>query len=206
MLERRSLTLVFIAGVVMHLSLSLAAVAAAPQERVRGTLEAVAAVMHDPLLQGSDNAAERKQRVRHIILDTFDFEEMAPGTLGAHWDRLTAQQRTAFVSLFGDLFERSYNRLVLRFLGDRETAYGTVSSEQDRAIVRTTLVVRKTEERLPVDYRLIEKGQRWAVFDVVVDGISLAQNYRAQFDKILRSSSYETLVQKIRRKLAQEPA
>jgi phospholipid transport system substrate-binding protein len=76
--------------------------------------------------------------------------------------------------------------------------------ERDHASVQTTLVRRKTNEQLPVEYRLIEKGGRWAVFDVVVDGVSLTLNYRAQFDKIIRSSSYDMLVEKIKAKLEQE--
>ena len=66
--------------------------------------------------------------------------------------------------------------------------------------MRTTLVVRRTKERLPVDYHLIEKAQRWSVSDVVVDGISLGQNYRAQFDRIIRSSSYDELLRRMKSK------
>jgi phospholipid transport system substrate-binding protein len=155
-------------------------------------------VLKDPSLQGPDKQAERQQRVRQIILDTFDFEEMAKLALGPYWDRLTPpQQRTQFVSLFGTLFERSYNSLVLRFLAERQTIYGREAITQDRAVVQTTLVDQKTNGELPVEYRLIDKDQRWAVFDVSVDGVSLAQNYRAQFNRIIRNSSYDTLLQQI---------
>jgi len=95
---------------------------------------------------------------------------------------------------------------VLKFLPGRKTSYGKGSIEKERAVVQTTLVVPKTEEKLPVDYRLIEKGQRWAVFDVVVDGVSMAGNYRAQYEKILRTSSYKTLVRKIKSKLEEGPS
>ena len=194
-----------IAGLVsLSIGLARPALAAGPQERVGEILAAVSAVMQDPQLQGSVHQMERQQRVRSIIVDAFDFAEMGRVALGAHWSRLTAEQQTEFISLFGDLFERSYNRLVLRFLSERETVYGAVSHEQDRATVQTTLVVRKTNEQLPVTYRLLDKGGQWAVFDVVVDGVSLALNYRAQFDKIIRSSSYDALIQKIKSKLEQE--
>lgn len=196
-----------IAGLVgLGIGLARPALAAGPQERVGEILAAVSAVMHDPQLQGSDHQMERKQRIRKIIFDAFDFAEMSRVALGAHWARLTAEQQTEFTSLFGDLFERSYNRLVLRFLPERETVYGAVSREQDRATVQTTLVVRRTNEQLPVNYRLLEKGGQWAIFDVVVDGVSLTLNYRAQFDKIIRSSSYESLIQKIKDRLEQEPS
>jgi hypothetical protein len=102
--------------------------------------------MQDPQLQGSDKVGELRQRVRGIILETFDFEEMSRVTLRGHWDRLTALQQTEFVILLGNPFECSYNHLVLRFLPKRETTYGTKSIEQDRAVVQTTLIVHKTDE------------------------------------------------------------
>jgi phospholipid transport system substrate-binding protein len=161
-------------------------------------------VLDDPQLQGPDQERERTRRVRSIIHDAFAFEEMAREALGAHWARLTPQQREEFIPLFGDVFERSYNRLVVKFLPGRQTSYGKEAVEQERATVQTTLVVPKMQEQLGVEYRLIEKAQRWAVFDVVVDGVSIAGNYRAQFDRILRTSSYDSLVQQIKRKLEQE--
>jgi phospholipid transport system substrate-binding protein len=184
-------------AVLLLLSVARPALAAGPQERIQKVLDAVAAVLKDPSLQGPGKQAERQQRVRQIIFDTFDFEEMAKLALGPYWDRLTPQQRTQFVSLFGTLFERSYNSLVLRFLAERQTVYGREVITQDRAVVQTTLVDQKTNGELPVEYHLIDKGQRWAVFDVIVDGVSLAQNYRAQFDQIIRNSSYDTLLQRI---------
>lgn len=204
MSQARMTLLVFSLALLMQLILSPAASAATAQVRVREILEVVSAVIQDPQLQGVDRAAERTQRVQRIIVDAFDFEEMARLTLGASWDRLTLQQQTEFVGLVGNLFERSYSRLVIRILPERETVYSRESIEGDHASVQTTLVRQKMHEHLPVEYRLIEKGGRWAVFDVVVDGVSLTLNYRAQFDKIIRSSSYGMLVEKIKAKLEQE--
>jgi phospholipid transport system substrate-binding protein len=167
-------------------------------------LNAVAAVLKDPSLQAPDKQAERKPCVRQIIFDRFDFQEMAKLALGAYGDRLTPQQRPEFVSLFGTLFERSYNSLVLRFLSGRQSTYGTESIAQDRAVVQTTLVDQKTNGELPIEYRLIHTDQQWAVYDVIVDGVSLALNYRAQFDRIIRNSSYNTLLQKIKSRVEEE--
>jgi phospholipid transport system substrate-binding protein len=190
-------------AVLLLLSVARPALAAGPQDQIQKVLDAVAAVLKDPSLQGPDKQAERRQRVRQIILDMFDFEEMAKLALGPYWDRLTPPQRTQFVSLFGTLFERAYNSLVLRFLAERQTVYGREAIMQDRAVVQTTLVDQKTNGELPIEYRLIDKGQRWAVFDVSVEGASPAQNYRAQFDQIIRSSSYDTLLQRIVRKVGE---
>jgi phospholipid transport system substrate-binding protein len=77
------------------------------------------------------------------------------------------------------------------------------SITQDRAVVQTTLVDQTTSGQLPVEYWLVHKDQRWAVFDVIVDGVSLALNYRAQFAQIIQSSSYDTLLQRIKGKVAE---
>jgi phospholipid transport system substrate-binding protein len=191
-------------AVLFLLSLARPTLAAGPEGQMQKALDAVAAVLKDPSLQGPDKQAERRQRVRQIILDTFDFEEMAKPALGPYRDRLTPPQRTEFISLFGTLFERSYNSLVLQFLADRQTIYGSEAITRNRAMVQTTLVDQKTNGELPVEYRLIDKDQWWAVFDVVVDGVSLAQNYRAQFEQIIRSSSYDALLQRINTKVEQE--
>jgi phospholipid transport system substrate-binding protein len=190
-------------AVSIDLGLARPARGAEPQERVQATLNAVSAILDDPTLQGADKDPERKQRVRQIILEAFDFQAMANESLGTYWGKLTPQQREEFTGLFGNLFERSYNRLVLRFLGERSTVYGTESIQQEHATVATTLVS-KRDAKLPVDYQLVRHGEQWKIYDVVIDGVSLAMNYRAQFSKILRTSSYEALVQRIKTKLEEE--
>lgn len=179
-----------------------AAAATGPREQVERTVAAVRAVIDDPALQGPAHEAERRERVRRIIHEAFAFEDMARAALGESWSRLGPAERTEFSDLFGDLFESSYNALVLRFLGASATTFGAETIEDGQALVRTTLV-RPEEGELPVDYRLVEREPgRWAMADVVVDGVSLARNYRAQFEKILRRGSYATLVEKMRLKLA----
>jgi phospholipid transport system substrate-binding protein len=176
------------------------AAAGAPQQRVRQTVDAVSAVLNDPQLQGSSNERERVAKVMH---ESFDFRAMARESLGSHWASLTPQQRDRFVGLFAQLFERSYDRLVLRFLGGSTTTYGAESVDAERAMVKTVLL-RKGGDELPVDYRLTADGGPWKISDVVVDGVSLAGNFRAQFTKTIRDSSYDALVQRIEKKLAEE--
>jgi phospholipid transport system substrate-binding protein len=177
-----------------------AAPGAGPLERVQATLQTLAVILEEPTPQGAKAEEERKQRVQQVIYEAFDFHEMARESLGPYWGTLTPLQRNEFTELFGSLFERSYNRLVLRFLGERETLYGATSVKQDRAVVATTLLG-KQDARLPVDYHVVRHGEQWAIYDVSIDGVSLAMNYRAQFSKILRTSSYEVLARRIKTKL-----
>jgi phospholipid transport system substrate-binding protein len=179
------------------------ALAGAPQERVRQTVDAVSAVVNDPQLQASSKEHDRRERVVRIMHESFDFSTMARESLGSHWAHLAPEQRERFVGLFAQLFERSYDRLVLRFLGGSSTTYGADSVDAERAVVKTALH-RKGGDELPVDYRLTADGGVWKISDVVVDGVSLAGNFRAQFTKTIRASSYDALVQRIETKLAEE--
>ena len=174
-LKRRNPLWAFILAMLISMSFSRPALAAGPQARVLGILEAVSAVMHDPQLQGSEKEGERKQRVRQIIVDTFDFDEMARMALGSHWTGLTSPQRTEFVDLFGDVlralihppgaavFARARGKV---WRGDHHT---TSRGGEDH--LRRQEDQRAAPRRLPSP----EKDQRWSVYDVVVDGISLAQ-------------------------------
>ena len=171
--------------------------------RVRQTVDAVSAVVNDPQLQASSKEHDRRERVVKVMHESFDFGTMAHESLGPHWASLTPEQRDRFVGLFTQLFERSYDRLVLRFLGGSATTYGAESVDAERAVVKTALL-RKGGDELPIDYRLTAAGGVWKISDVVVDGVSLAGNFRAQFAKTIRASSYDALVQRIEAKLAAE--
>ncbi|TMA86807.1 MAG: ABC transporter substrate-binding protein [Deltaproteobacteria bacterium] len=179
------------------------ALAGAPQERVRQTVDGVSAVVKDPQLQASSKEHDRRERVAKVMHESFDFRTMARESLGPHWASLTPEQQDRFVGLFTQLFERSYDRLVLRFLGGSTTTYGAESVDAERAVV-TTALLRKGGDELPIDYRLTADGGVWKISDVVVDGVSLAGNFRAQFVKTIRASSYDALVQRIEAKLAAE--
>lgn len=177
----------------------LPAHAAGPRDRVATMLTAIGGVLRDPAAQAADGKGTRERRVREAIFDTFHFDEMARISLGPHWQTLSPAQREEFVRVFGDFFERSYNRLILRFLGERATRYVEETVDGQLGVVKTVLESAK-DERLPVTYRLAYKDERWGVVDVVLDGVSLATNYRVQFDKVLRGSSYQTLVRKMKAK------
>jgi phospholipid transport system substrate-binding protein len=190
-------------ALVLTLAVGTSASETGPQAHLQETLEAITAVLVNPQWQESGKDQARKQEVRRIIYEAFDFWEMSREVLGTQWVKLTPPQQEEFTGLFGNFFERSYNRMILRFLGERQTVYGTTSVNNGRAVVQTTLVS-KNDAKLPVDYQLMSHNERWAIYDVVIDGVSLAMNYRAQFTKILRTSSYDTLIQRIKAKIEEE--
>jgi phospholipid transport system substrate-binding protein len=168
-----------------------------PTDQLRSRVERVASVLEDPALRGEDKAALRRAEIRKIADDIFDFEEMAKRTLGRHWDARTPAERQEFVSLFSDLLRRSYYSKIERATFER-IMYRAERLEGDDAVVRTVVVLPKGEQ-MDLDYQLIHgTGDRWKVYDLRFEGISLISNYRSQFSRIIRTSSYEALVTKLK--------
>ena len=166
-------------------------------EAVKSSVEQVVSLLEDKELKKPDRAMERRQRLQKIFNDRFSYEEMSKRSLGAQWNSLSEGQRQQFVDLFRQLLARTYTTTIEGYSGER-FQYLNELNEGDYAEVRTKLISRKGE--IPINYRLFRKAGEWQVYDIVVDGISMVSNYRAQFTKIIRASSYEDLVQKLQNK------
>src|SRR5215831_7122840 len=173
------------------------ATAATATEAMKGSIDQLVRVLEDQELKKEDQATERRQQLQKIFNDRFSYEEMSKRSLGAHWNSLNEAQRQQFVDLFRQLLARSYTGTIEGYSGER-FQYLSEQNEGDYAEVRSKLISRKGE--IPINYRLFSKAGQWQVYDIVVDGISMVSNYRAQFTKIIRASSYEDLVQKLQNK------
>jgi phospholipid transport system substrate-binding protein len=173
------------------------ATAVTATEAVKSSVEQVVRLLEDKELKKADRATERRERLQKIFNERFSYEEMSKRSLGAQWNNLNEAQRQQFVDLFRQLLGRTYTGTIEGYSGER-FQYLSEVNEGDYAEVRTKLVSRKGE--IPINYRLFSKAGQWQVYDIVVDGISMVSNYRAQFTKIIRASSYEDLVQKLQNK------
>ena len=141
---------------------------------------------------------KRREAIRSAAAPVFDWREMAGRTLGQHWQARSEAERTEFVQVFSDLVNRAYINQLERYSGE-SIRYLSERVEGDLGGVSTRFVTKQGRE-IPVDYRVISRDGRWRVYDVSVQGVSLVSNYRSQFDKVIRSSSYPELVQRIRDK------
>jgi phospholipid transport system substrate-binding protein len=166
-------------------------------EAVKTSVEQVIGLLEDKELKKPDRTMERRQRLQKIFNDRFSYEEMSKRSLGAQWNNLNEAQRQQFVDLFRQLLSRTYTGTIEGYSGER-FQYLSERTEGDYAEVRTKLISRKGE--IPINYRLFSKAGEWQVYDIVVDGISMVSNYRAQFTNIIRAASYEELVQKLQNK------
>ena len=164
-------------------------------DRLRPEIERVVQTLEDPTLKAPWRAAERRQALRDITNEIFDWAEMARRALGRHWDARSEAERAEFAGLFRDLIERAYVGKIEKYGGEKIVFAGE-SVEGELATVRTRVLMRQGE--VAIDYRLGAQGDRWLIYDVMVDGVSIAANYRAQFDGFLTKSSYADLVHRMR--------
>ena len=174
------------------------ALAGVPSDQLRGQIDRVIKVLEDPELKKEGHAKDRRAAVRKIANDIFDFSETARRSLGCHWQGRTPAERDEFVQLFSDLLERSYIGKIETYGGEK-IAYNGDSVEGDQAKVQTKLVAKGGGE-IPIEYRMHKVGDRWLVYDVVIEGVSLVANYRTQFNKIIQTSSFKELMNKMKNK------
>ena len=175
---------------------SASAWAGAPTDQVREYTDAVVKVLEDPALKAEDKKPERRAAVRKIASEVFDVQETAQRALGPHWQQRTPQERQEFVQLFAELLEQTYISKIDLFGGER-LRFTDEKVDGDNAVVRAK-VMTKQQAEVPVEARMLRKGDRWLVYDILIENISLVGNYRAQFDRIIRTSSYEDLVKRLR--------
>jgi phospholipid transport system substrate-binding protein len=171
-----------------------------PTDQLREGVDRVGKILKDPELAADTRADERRVAIGTAVDKIFDFSETAKRSLGQYWAQRTPAEREEFVRLFTDLFKRTYVSKVDQF--NSEMTYRGETVEGDHAVVRTTLLLAKGGE-ISLDYLMHHPGNRWQVYDLNIDGISFVANYRAQFNKIIRTSSYEALVTKLKSRQAE---
>jgi phospholipid transport system substrate-binding protein len=186
------------------LAVAAPALAGPPTDQLKQRVDEVVRVLDDPNLK--DKVGQRRAAVRKISEEIFDYPNTARRALGQHWNARSPEEQREFVGLFADLLDRAYFSKIDRYQGEK-VRYGAETVNGNEAVVKTTIVTHAGSE-IPVDYRMHRAGGGgggWLVYDVVIEGVSLVSNYRTQFNKIVQTESYQSLIQKLRAKEA-EPA
>jgi phospholipid transport system substrate-binding protein len=168
-----------------------------PTDTLREYTEAVQKVLDDPTLKAEERRHERRSAVRKVAIEAFDVQETARRALGPHWQQRTPAEREEFVQLFADLLERTYIAKIDLYGGER-LKFTDERVDGDTAVVRARVTTRQGTE-VPVEGRMHKKSERWLIYDVAIENVSLVANYRSQFDRIIRTSSYAELVKRLRK-------
>jgi len=170
--------------------------------QIKETVDAVIDVLNNKELKKAEHKQERRKKLREIVDRRFNFEEMAKRSLGLAWNKRTPAEKQEFVSLYSDLLENTYIRKIERYENEK-VVYTAEKVEGPYAAVRTKVITEK-EVEIPVEYRIFKTASKWEVYDIIVEGVSLVNNYRNQFGDIMKSGSYEVLVKKLKDKAKKE--
>lgn len=187
----------------IYLSVALPVTAGVPGDEMRATIENVLATLQDPNLKGPEKQRDRRNKLKSVIYPRFDFAEMAKRSLGAHWQRRSPEEQKKFVEVFTELVEAAYLDAIESYNGEK-VVVANDKQDQTFADVSSRIVTKKGEE-FSIDYKLHQVEGGWKVYDVVLENISLVNNYRSQFNRVIGKSSYEALLSKMMEKQFEAP-
>lgn len=168
-----------------------------PTDQVRSAIDRVLEILKKKDLQVKEKRAERRTLLREEISKAFDFDEMAKRSLGPAWRQRNPEERKEYVTLFRQVLENSYLGKVEAYQGEKIRYVKESVAEERFATVETLIVTGKGQE-IPLNYRLVKETSKWRVYDVVIEEISLVNNYRSQFSAILQRSSFQDLLARLR--------
>jgi phospholipid transport system substrate-binding protein len=191
MLKRFSIPILF--GLMMTLA-SMAIAAGNATESVRTSVDAIIGILKDA---GLDKPAKR-DKIRGVIAERFDFRAMSQRTLATNWKKASKEEQQQFTELFAELIQDTYISRVEAYTNE-EVKYPGEKVTDDRAVVDTLIVTSSKE--IPVTYRLYLKGDRWLVYDVNIEGVSLISNYRNSYQEIVKREGFTGLLAKMEEKV-----
>ncbi len=169
-----------------------------PTDQIKTTVDKALVVLRDPRLKPPAKQTERREQLKQVLFSRFNFAEMAKRSLGPNWSRRTPQEQEEFVRLFTEVLERAYGDIIESY-SEAEIVYLTEKVDGGYADVNSKVVTTKGEE-YSLNYRVQLVGSEWKVYDVVAENISLVNNYRSQFNRVIAKSSYEELVRRLKDK------
>ena len=200
-LQRRAIVILMVAAA---LAVNLApsrfiapALADDPMGVVKTTVDQALEVLRDK----STPLSQRQDKLRQIVAQTFDFTEMAKSALGYHWKAITPAQQQEFTNAFVAFIEDSYLSKINDYVG-QQVSFLRVSNEGPQYAQVATDIIQPKGDAIHVNYRLLQEGSTWKIYDVTVDAISIIANYRNQFNRVMNNKGYDTLIADLKAKQA----
>jgi phospholipid transport system substrate-binding protein len=185
--------------VILCLAFPLAAFAGAALDAVKGNVDKVLDVLRDPSLKSESSKQIKKNKIRAIGDNMFDFTELSKRTLAVNWSKFTPEQQKEFISLYKDLLADTYADKIVAYT-DEKIVFAKEVPLTEKTIEVQSTVIRKTQE-IPIYYRVIKENGSWLVYDVVIEGVSLVNNYRTQFREILSNKPPTSLIETLKKKV-----
>ena len=194
---KKSLVVLLIALAALKLSPG-SALAATPLETIQSQVDRALEVLRDPALKADSAKATKEKKIWAILDGVFDYTELSKRTLAQNWKRFSPDQQAEFTRLFGKLLGTVYMDRIVAYK-DEKVVFSKVTYLSDKTAEVQSEVVRSAKP-IPIHYRMILENGEWKVYDVVIEGVSLVQNYRTQFREILTNKTPEDLLKTLREK------
>lgn len=172
-----------------------------PLNEIRNTIDQILKIVAQ--YPGADNMPRRREKLRELINPRFNFREMSQRCLGAAWADRTDEERKDFIDVFSDLLARTYLSKI-ETVKPGMVQINSETVEEPKALVRTT--IKNNNDTFPIDYKLLNEGGQWRVYDVIIENIGLVSNYRNEFAGIIRKEKFEGLMERLREKAAANKA
>ncbi len=168
-----------------------------PTDNLKPVLDDLSVVLVDESLQGNEHLEERREKIMSLIKRGFDFREMSKRVLGKTWREIDDQERDNFTTLMTKLLENVYIGKLEGYSGESiEFVAETVKGQR----AQVTTLIENSGEKIPVHYIMRSRDDKWLVYDINIEGVSLVRNYREQFKAILRKDDYQGLVKVLEEK------
>jgi phospholipid transport system substrate-binding protein len=185
---------------VVLLIIPLSSHAITPLETIRADINKVLDVLRDPSLKGESGKNIKKAKIRALANEMFDFAELSRRTLGPNWKKLNADQQKEFSDLYASLLQQTYANRIVSYTNE-QVLYGKEINLTEKTVEVQTTIITTQQTDVPINYRVIRKDGEWKVYDVVIEGVSLINNYRTQFREILANKPPEALLDILRKKV-----
>jgi phospholipid transport system substrate-binding protein len=186
-------------GILIIFLYVLPAYAGAPLSTVETNVNKVLDVLRDPSLKADSAKEVKKEKIRTIYSGMFDEVEIAKRTLARNWNKLSNAQRKEFVQLYQQILEKAYIDKILAYTNEKITYDKEIKLTNNQVEVQTFIIT--SSKKIPISYRVFLSGGTWKVYDVIIENVSLVQNYRTQFNNILDKNSPEQLLDILRKKV-----
>lgn len=187
--------------IIFSLVIPVFSIAGVPLDTVKANVDKVLDILRDPALKADTpkNRKTKKDKIMNIANGMFDFTELSKRTLAQNWGKLNAGQQKEFVELYKSLLSDTYSDKILQYKNE-QIIYG-----QEKQLTPKTVEIQSTVKRsggdVPINYRAVQEGNTWKIYDVVIEGVSLISNYRTQFREILANNPAESLLETLRKKV-----
>lgn len=163
-----------------------------PQDSVQQLLGEIRQIKPDSL---ADNQKHSQSALRLL-----NVAEISKKALGKHWSKRSAIEQEKFQTLLGELFVHVAFPSSAKFFAELDLVYGK-TKEKKTVVLVPLIVVHEKEGEVDIDFHLIQDGDKWQVVDVILDGVSMRNNLRSQFYKVIKKKGFNELIRKMDKKL-----